>query len=266
MINLCGLIILSLFLPGDARRSFRIQDSRNDAQQQHKMLTKDYDVLAEGKDALIPAGLKKPLFHKGEKLLPQRNAPPRSPNTMMMNPEYGRWIPGRGYARSRPGPWGSPMGSPRGGMRWGRSWDRQGMGAYEGYDMDGYAWSQSPPAPQPVPPLDLTFDDIFNLADPDKKYADKYEALKKALAAQDIHTVEILAGLSRAEVHQIPDLTTGLRQFLEKAISPHRPQPMFDDRAALETRDNMGGYVTYGRRGYDMDGYGRSVGQRRWRR
>jgi len=82
---------------------------------------------------------------------------------------------------------------------------------------------------RPARPPKLTFDDIFAQADPDKKYADKYEALKSALAAQDIHTVAILAKLSTAEVSQIQYLNAGLRGFLEEAISRHRPQPTFDD-------------------------------------
>jgi len=70
MINLRGMIILSLFLSGDARRSFRIEDSRHDAQQQDKMLAEDVAVSAEGKDAFFPTSLKGPLSRKGEKLLP----------------------------------------------------------------------------------------------------------------------------------------------------------------------------------------------------
>jgi len=69
MINLRGMIILSLFLSGDARRSFRIEDSRHDAQQQIKTLSKDFKVSAEGKDALLPTGLKPMRFRTGA--LPQ---------------------------------------------------------------------------------------------------------------------------------------------------------------------------------------------------
>jgi len=92
MIILRGLIILSLFLPGDARRSFRIEDSRHDAQQQIKTLTKDFEVSTEGKDALLPAGIKRALFRKGEKLLPQGNALPRFPSATMNLKPY--WRPG----------------------------------------------------------------------------------------------------------------------------------------------------------------------------
>merc|ERR1719245_2214714 len=156
------------------------------------------------------------------------------------------------------------LGSPRERRRWGWSQDRLGLGGFGYHDMGGYGryggnmggsgGSRSPPAPPP----ELTFDDIFAQADPDKKYANKYEVLKTALAAQDIHTVAILAELSTAEVSQIPDLTAGLRRFLEKSISPHRPQPMFDDRLSVRSdfRDDMGGDGKYGRRRYDMDGYG----------
>jgi len=147
MIILRGLIILSLFLPGDARRSFRIEDSRHDAQQQSKTLTKDFEVSAEGKDALLPSGLKSTLFRKGEKLLPQGGALPRFPSATMnlRYPGYDsngeHWHASRGV-RYTDG-WGD-AGEDR------RSWDRQVMGA------SGVSRSL------PVPP-------------PDKKYADKYD-------------------------------------------------------------------------------------------
>jgi len=167
MINLRGLIILSLFLLGDARRSFRIEDSRHYAQQQNKMLTKDFEVSADGKDALIPTGLRKTLFTKAKRLLPQGDAPPRFPSATM-NLGYGRGSPGYdswygdsaderwydvGSLRGRYGEgWGdqweerghrlgsmdserrNSLGSPRGRRRWGRSWDRRGIAS----DMGGY--------------------------------------------------------------------------------------------------------------------------------
>jgi len=251
MINLRGLIILSLFLLGDARRSFSTEDSHHDAQQQSRTLTKDFKVLAEGKDALLPTGLKRPLFRKAEKLLPQGGASPRFPSAMMrLGYGYGRQnslydsnvLPGERWYE---GP-GTHYNDGRGDERVDRRpWDRRGMGGYGEYDMGGrrshggnmggYGGSWSLPAPPPVFPPELTFDDIFAQVDPDKKYADKYEALKAALAHQDIYTVKILAGLSTAEVSQIPDLTAGLRRFLEDAISPHRPQPMFDDRLSVRS-------------------------------
>merc|ERR1740123_321319 len=55
------------------------------------MLTKDFEVSAEGKDALLPTGLKKALFPNGEKLLPQGDASPRAPSAKMVLSRYGRW-------------------------------------------------------------------------------------------------------------------------------------------------------------------------------
>jgi len=272
MIKLRGVIILSLFLPGDARRSSRIEDFRRDAQLHNKMLTRDFKVSAEGKDALLPTGLSKALTRKGKKLLPEEDASPRSPSATM-NLGYDWWTPGYdttdeplndipwGTHRDRYGDYWGGRWSSLGGDRW-KFELRKSSGSPRGR-------SRSPPAPPPAPPLELTFHDIFAQADPDKKYANKYEALQTALAAQDIHTVAILAELSTAEVSQIPNLTVGLRRFLEKAISPHRPQPMFDDRLSVRSdfRNDAGGYGKYGRRGYDVGGNGvlkpgRSVGQR----
>jgi len=114
MINLRGLIILSLFLPGYARRSFHIEDSRHDAQQQIKTLSKDFGVSAEGKDALLPTSLKPTGFRTGKKVLPQGKASPRFPSAKM-------YLDGTG---------GYDMDGYR---RYGGN-----MGGYEGYDMDGY--------------------------------------------------------------------------------------------------------------------------------
>jgi len=268
MINLRGLIILSLFLLGDARRSSRIEDSRHDAQLHSKMLTNGFKVSAEGKDALLPTGLSKALSRQGKKLLPEEDASPRFPSATM-NLGHDRWSPR--YDKTEEGlydlPWGGHLD--RWGDEWGGRWSTYETTPRMNYERrnslgNPRGRSRSPPAPPPAPPPELTFDDIFAQADPDKKYADKYEALKTALAAQDIHTVAILAELSTAEVSQIPDLTAGLRRFLEKSISPHRPQPMFDDRLPVRSdfRNDMGGYGKYGRRGYDMDGYGKYG--RRW--
>jgi len=118
MINLRGLIILSLFLSGDARRSFRIEDLRHDAQQQIKTLTKDFELSAAGKDALLPSGLKSTLLRKAKKVLPQRKALPRFPSAKM-NLGYGPWRPGYDM-----GGW------------W--EYDTDGYGRYGGYYMDGY--------------------------------------------------------------------------------------------------------------------------------
>jgi len=115
MINLRGLIILSLFLLGDARRSFRIEVLRHDVQQQIKTLTKDFEVSAAGKDALLPTSLKPTRFRTGKKVLPQGKASPRSQSAKM----YGPWSPGYDM-----GGW------------W--EYDMDGYGPYGGYDMDGY--------------------------------------------------------------------------------------------------------------------------------
>jgi len=127
MINLRGLIILSLFLPRAARRSFRIGDSRHDAQQQNKMLTKDFEVSADGKDAFVPTGLKKMLLPNAKKILPQKDASPRFPSATM-NMRYGRWSPGYDYYD---GDWGYDMDG------YGR-YGGYGMGGYGGYGMGGY--------------------------------------------------------------------------------------------------------------------------------
>merc|ERR1740121_2651166 len=125
MINLRGLITLSLFLLGDARRSFRIQDSRHYAQQQNKMLTEDFEVSADGKDALIPAGLRKAPFPKAKRLLPQGDAPPRFPRATM-NVGYGRAGYDSWYGDSATDRW-YDVGSLRGryGDGWGDEWEER---------------------------------------------------------------------------------------------------------------------------------------------
>merc|ERR1740129_1442211 len=157
MIHLRGLIILSLFLSGDARRSFRIEDLRHDAQQQIKTLTKDFELSAAGKDALLPSGLKSTLLRKAKKVLPQRKALPRFPSAKM-NLGYGPWRPGYdmggwweydtdgygrygGYDMDRYGMYGRPGYDMGGyGMYGRRGYGMGGYGMYgrQGYDMDGY--------------------------------------------------------------------------------------------------------------------------------
>jgi len=145
MINLRGLIILSLFLPGYARRSFHIEDSRHDAQQQIKTLSKDFAVTAEGKDALLPTGLKPTRFRTGKKVLPQGKASPRFPSAKMYLDGTG------GYDMDGYGRYGGNMGGYGGydmegyGEYGRRGYDMDGygkyggnMGGYDGYDMDGY--------------------------------------------------------------------------------------------------------------------------------
>jgi len=141
MINLRGLIILSLFLLGDARRSFRIEDSRHYAQQQNKMLTKDFEVSADGKDALIPTGLRKTLFTKAKRLLPQGDAPPRFPSATM-NLGYGRGSPGYDswYGDSADERW-YDVGSLRGryGDGWGDEWEER---RWDGWEPSGDEWGR----------------------------------------------------------------------------------------------------------------------------
>jgi len=142
MINLRGLSILSLVLLGAARRSFRIEDSRHDAQQQNKMLTKDFEVSADGKDAFIPTGPKKTFFPKTKKILPQGNASPRFPSARMYQ-GYGRWSPGYDWYDL-----GSPWGP------YGESWEDwgEGYGRYSRYleqsEKEEEAFGMRAPLPQ----------------------------------------------------------------------------------------------------------------------
>jgi len=55
----CGLVLLTWFLPGYARRNFRIDDSRHDAQQQDNMLIEALEVTAGVREALLPEGFGK---------------------------------------------------------------------------------------------------------------------------------------------------------------------------------------------------------------
>jgi len=55
--HLRGLALLTLFLRGTARRNFRIDDSRRDAQQHNKLLTKHVKETAVAGEAFLPWGL-----------------------------------------------------------------------------------------------------------------------------------------------------------------------------------------------------------------
>jgi len=62
MIHLRGLVLWTLFLPGIARRSFRIDDFRHDAQQQNNGLAEAYELSAEAREAFLPRGFGKALL------------------------------------------------------------------------------------------------------------------------------------------------------------------------------------------------------------
>jgi len=51
-----GLVLFTLFVPGAARRSIRIDHSAHDAQQRNNALTKALEVSAEAREALLPGG------------------------------------------------------------------------------------------------------------------------------------------------------------------------------------------------------------------
>jgi len=56
MMHLRGLVLSVLLLPGGARRSFRIRNSHQYAQQQHTKLANGLEVAAETQEASIPGG------------------------------------------------------------------------------------------------------------------------------------------------------------------------------------------------------------------
>jgi len=58
MMYLRGLLLCVLCLPGGARRSMRIAESHQDAQQLGNMLANDFKVSAEAREALIPAAVR----------------------------------------------------------------------------------------------------------------------------------------------------------------------------------------------------------------
>lgn len=57
MMHSCGLVVSLLILPGVARRSTRIRDSHQYAQQQQTELANGLEVSAEAQEALIPGGV-----------------------------------------------------------------------------------------------------------------------------------------------------------------------------------------------------------------
>jgi len=56
MVRSCILVLLTVFLPGASRRSFRIDDAHHDAQLQDDTLTQALEVSAEARGALLPGG------------------------------------------------------------------------------------------------------------------------------------------------------------------------------------------------------------------
>lgn len=64
MTHLQGLVLFALFLPGTARRSIHIVDSRHDAQQQANSVTKTSQGSADTREAILPQGLGQALFRR----------------------------------------------------------------------------------------------------------------------------------------------------------------------------------------------------------
>jgi len=62
LMHLCGLVLLTLFLLGTSRRSFRIDDSYYNAQHGSESVTKAFKMTTETRDKLIPGGFGKGLF------------------------------------------------------------------------------------------------------------------------------------------------------------------------------------------------------------
>jgi len=240
MINLRGLSILSLVLLGAARRSFRIEDSRHDAQQQNKMLTKDFEVSADGKDAFIPTGPKKTFFPKTKKILPQGNASPRFPSARMYQ-RYGRWSPGYDWY---------DLGSPRGPYRDGWEDWGEGYGRYSRYAEE---------AEKEV--------DAFGTRDPlaeKLRYALRTRAVdaEKKLVKREKETKDALASLTK----QLKEVSkaAGAAKKADKAVKNERKAALKASAHAAEASASavladavMDGY---GNGGY-MDGYGRRYGR-----
>jgi len=65
MMFLRGLVLSLLFLACGARRSTRIDDSRDTAQRQHNTLANRLEVSVETQDALLPGGLRTHAFRRG---------------------------------------------------------------------------------------------------------------------------------------------------------------------------------------------------------
>jgi len=72
--HLGGLVLSLLFLAGGARRSYRIADFHQDAQQQDTSLANRAEVALQAQEALIPRGLGRGVFHRTG-LQPHRAAP-----------------------------------------------------------------------------------------------------------------------------------------------------------------------------------------------
>jgi len=64
MMPLRGLVLSLLFLAGGARRSIRIDDSRDNAQQQDNTIANRLEVSAETQDAFIPGGKEAHVFRR----------------------------------------------------------------------------------------------------------------------------------------------------------------------------------------------------------
>jgi len=241
MINFSGLIILSLVLPGAARRSFRIEDSRrDDAQQQNKMLTKDFEVSADGKDAFIPTGQKKMFFPKAKKTLSQENALARFPSAMMYK-GYGRWTPKYDFY---------DMGAPWGPFR--ESWEDwgEGYGRYSRYEeemkKDDERFGRRGPLPEKL------------------RYALRTRAVdaEKKLVKREKETKDALASLTK----QLKEVSkaAGAAKKADKAVKNERKAALKASAHAAEASASavladavMDGY---GNGGY-MDGYGRRYGR-----
>jgi len=64
MMHLRGLVLFLFLLPADARRSNRIDDSRDYAQQQDNMLANRLEVSAGAREAFVPGVFRPPVFHR----------------------------------------------------------------------------------------------------------------------------------------------------------------------------------------------------------
>jgi len=105
IVYLRGLVLLTFFVPGAARRSIRIDHSANDAQQQHNTLTKALEVSAEAREALLPGGFGTALFRRwspqagallaAHELGPQLHAPHGQPLSMRYVGQGSRLPPQR---------------------------------------------------------------------------------------------------------------------------------------------------------------------------
>merc|ERR1740129_857077 len=95
MMRLRGLVLFLLCLAGGARRSVRINDSFNDAQQQINTFIKTRQVSADARQASFPRGLRKALLRRwdpqdrGAGVVVRRDEPAESPGSPT---KLQRWL------------------------------------------------------------------------------------------------------------------------------------------------------------------------------